>query len=76
MLFKVYLFMLTLLAADLVTARVCLGNAIQCYYPTGRCARTCVAIDCVCPDARPGLGGQLTRSKCIDIVKALGRHQC
>ncbi|WDK08723.1 hypothetical protein CGRA01v4_00001 [Colletotrichum graminicola] len=76
MLFKTYLFVLSLLAVELVTARICVGNAIQCYYPNGRCARTCEAIDCVCPDFRPGQGGALTRSKCIDIFKAVGRHQC
>ncbi|KAK2052639.1 hypothetical protein LY76DRAFT_598461 [Colletotrichum caudatum] len=76
MLFKIYVFLLSVLAAELVSARTCLGAGIQCYYPKGRCASTCYTLDCVCPDSRAALGGSLERSKCIDIFKAWGRHQC
>ncbi|KAK2019862.1 hypothetical protein LZ32DRAFT_598582 [Colletotrichum eremochloae] len=75
--FNVNLFVVTLLAtAELATARICVLNAIECQYPKGRCARTCWGIDCVCPDAREAQGGSLTGSACINMIKALGRHQC
>ncbi|KAK1982024.1 hypothetical protein LZ30DRAFT_718439 [Colletotrichum cereale] len=65
-----------LLAAQPVAARFCPLNAIQCYYPNGRCAKWCLQPSCGCDDNVEALGGALTRSKCITELQWLGRHKC
>ncbi|KZL87211.1 hypothetical protein CI238_10300, partial [Colletotrichum incanum] len=65
-----------LLAAQPVAARFCVANAIQCYYPNGRCAKWCPQVGCGCDDNNDKLGGGLTRSKCITEFEFFGRNKC
>ncbi|KAK2763473.1 hypothetical protein CKAH01_05067 [Colletotrichum kahawae] len=69
-------FLALLLAAPPVLARTCPANAIQCYYPNGRCAKWCPQFGCGCADNKNSLGGGLVRSKCITEFQWLGRHKC
>lgn len=60
--------------------RGCIGGAISCEYPKGRCARICSADGsslssvCSCPNGQAD--NPYTGASCITIFTAAGRQLC